>query len=147
VIGYMTVDRHAPPSPETSVDFDSVCRAAGWALQEVVHDEEPAGGLERPALAYALQRIAAGHARGLVVSDIERLAPSLSDLGTLLERCRDARAALVVPDLDLETTTVEGRRLASVLIRLGGLEPDPASQRPGGHLAAVDTGDERGRAS
>ena len=55
-------------------------------------DRECGRGLERPGLAYAMEQIAEGKARGLVVSDLRRLSRSIVDLGGLMEWFRDAGA-------------------------------------------------------
>ena len=54
---------------------------------------------------YALERIADGRARGLVVSDLQRLSRSPGDLGALMAWFRDADATLVALDLELDTST------------------------------------------
>jgi peptidoglycan hydrolase-like protein with peptidoglycan-binding domain len=147
VIGYVCGDGDPTAEPEWVTDLGAVCSAARWTLQEVVHDEPTVSALARPGLTYALQKICAGQARALVVSDIERLTPTLTDLGALLERFRDADSGLVIPELHLDTTTDEGRQAAATLITLSGLLRDPSATRPGGHLTAVENPDERGRAS
>jgi DNA invertase Pin-like site-specific DNA recombinase len=56
------------------------------------------------------------------VTDIERLSRSIVDLGALMAWFRDAAATLVVLDLDLDTSTPEGRHVANTLIALSARE-------------------------
>ena len=59
----------------------------GIALLQVVSEREPYNGqgLGRPGLEYALRRISAGEADGLMVCDLPRLTRSAAELGTILE--------------------------------------------------------------
>ena len=81
--------------------------------------------LVRPMLRYALERIAEGAARGLVVSDLEHLASSVADLGALMAWFRDADAALIALDLDVDTSTPEGHHVATTLIALSARDHEP----------------------
>ena len=72
-----------------------------------MRDRENGSALERPALGYALQQIANGKADGLVVSDLQRLSRSIVDLGALVAWFRDAQAALIALDLNIDTSTPE----------------------------------------
>jgi len=139
VIGYVTVSADAP---RTEADgparvIEEACEHAGWELVEVVTDRENGGSLDRPGLSYALERIAEGKARGLVVSDLRRLSRSIVDLGALMEWFRDAQAALIALDLGVDTSTPAGDKLAAALIRLGDWERERIGTRTRRGLAAV----------
>ena len=95
VIGYVTADPDPPAEQEAFMAIEAACDQAGWQLDEIVRDSDTGRMVGRPGLTRALERIAAGEARGLVVSDARRLVRSLADLGALLEWFRDAEAALV----------------------------------------------------
>jgi DNA invertase Pin-like site-specific DNA recombinase len=139
VIGYVTVSAD-PQRTEANGRFSVVeeaCESAGWDLVELVSDRETGRGLERPGLTYALERIAEGKARGLVVADLRRLSRSTIDLGALMEWFRDARAALVALDLGVDTSTAAGRDVATTLITLSGWERERIAQRTRSGLAEV----------
>jgi peptidoglycan hydrolase-like protein with peptidoglycan-binding domain len=123
---------------------DELCAARGWALQVVIDDDPRANLLDRPGLRQALREISAGRARGLVMSDSASLADPLRDIAMLLERLREAEAALVVADLDLDTTTPAGRATASTLAVLGNRERDWRRPPAGVRRPAART-DEPGR--
>jgi DNA invertase Pin-like site-specific DNA recombinase len=145
VIGYVTLPRDAPPSdadiPVHAIE--AACERCDWELVEVVTDRENGvSSLERPGLSRALEQIADGRARGLVVSDLRRLSRSIVDLGALVEWFRDAQAALVALDLGIDTSTPSGGELAATLVKLSGWERE---RRTRGRLSAVKT--PTGRAS
>jgi DNA invertase Pin-like site-specific DNA recombinase len=91
----------------------SVCERRKLHLLEMVHERKRKHQrpLERPGLGYALEQIAAGHARGLVVADFSGITESGADLGRVLEWLagRDARLVAAAPGLD---TDEEAGRLA-----------------------------------
>jgi peptidoglycan hydrolase-like protein with peptidoglycan-binding domain len=132
VIGYVAVD-HDDAEVGSSAMHDAVrrieviCAAAEWDLHEVIRDEVGGSMLGRPGLTLALDKIAADQARALVVSDSRQLTTSLSDLAALLEWFRDVKAALILDDLELDTTTPEGRQTASTLIAMSARESESAS--------------------
>ena len=75
VLGYVT----APGSPDaTGLDpsqraIELACRRAGWRLLDVLRENGHRGTERRPVLLAALERIADGEARGLVVSHARML--------------------------------------------------------------------------
>jgi DNA invertase Pin-like site-specific DNA recombinase/peptidoglycan hydrolase-like protein with peptidoglycan-binding domain len=150
VIGYVTVAADAPraQADEPARQIEEACARGEWDLLEVVTDRENGASLDRPGLSYALERIAAGKAHGLVVNDLRRVTRSIVDLGALMEWFRDAHAALIALDLGIDTSTPGGHDLAATLITLGGWERERAAQRARSGLAAVRaTGRSSGRPS
>jgi DNA invertase Pin-like site-specific DNA recombinase len=143
VIGYVTLSPDAAP---TEADgpvhaIEAACERSEWELLEVVTDRENGvSSLERPGLARALEQIADGQARGLVVSDLRRLSRSIIDLGALVEWFRDARAALVALDLGIDTSTPSGGELAATLVKLSGWERERIARRTRSGLTAVRPG-------
>jgi DNA invertase Pin-like site-specific DNA recombinase len=139
VIGYVTL---APEGERADSDgavreIERACEQAGWALVEVVTDRENGRVLERPGLSYALEQIAAGGARGLVVSDLRRLSRSMVDLGTLMQWFRDAHAALVALDLGVDTSTPEGHQVATALVTISEWQRQRIARRTKSGLAEV----------
>ena len=139
VIGYVTVpaEEHHPQTAAATDTIEQACRQADLELVEVVTDRETGRSLERPGLGYALERIADGKARGLVVSDLQPLSRSIVELGTLLEWFRDAKAALIALDLDIDTSTPTGDRLAATLITLSAWGRERIAQRTRSGLAEI----------
>ena len=141
VIGYVTADPDANAEQEAFMAIETACDQAGWRLDDIVRDKDTGRMVGRPGLTRALERIAAGEARGLVVGDARRLVRSLADLGALLEWFRDAGAVLVALDLDLDTATLPGHQPASTLISVSGWEGDRVATRTRRGLARVKTPD------
>jgi DNA invertase Pin-like site-specific DNA recombinase len=145
VIGYVTVASEARRNEgDGSVhEIEAACERSEWELAEVVTDREAGRGLERPGLGYALQQIAQGKARGLVVTDLQRVTRSTADLAALVEWFRDADAALVALDLGVDTSTPAGREVAATLVTLGEWEHERIARRTRSGLAPVRPGGNR----
>jgi DNA invertase Pin-like site-specific DNA recombinase/peptidoglycan hydrolase-like protein with peptidoglycan-binding domain len=144
VIGYVTVDRDAAREQQAFIEIEALCERAGWKLEEIVRDRDSGRFVGRPGLMGALERIAAGDAHGLIISDARSVVRSLSDLGALLEWFRDAQAALIAVDLDLDTATIEGHQTAATLIAVAGWEGERTVTRARRGLARVQTPDRAG---
>jgi len=141
VIGYVTATPDENTRQEAFMAIETACERAGWRLADIVADHDTGRMVGRPGLTAALERIAAGEARGLVVADARRLVRSLTDLGALLAWFRDAGAALVALDLDLDTATPHGHHTATTLISVSAWEGERAATRTRRGLARVQTPD------
>jgi DNA invertase Pin-like site-specific DNA recombinase len=137
VIGYVTIsaDRGVSDDDGASAAIKATCERSGWELLEIVRDRPVGPTLERPALGYALKRIANQQAEGLVVHDLQRVSRSIVDLGALMAWFRNARAALIALDLDIDTSTPKGHRVASTLIALSTHAHERTAQRSRGDMA------------
>ena len=139
VIGYVTVS--AEPGSDLAdaslVAIEAACERSGWKLLEVVRDRENGRILERPGLHYALERIANGKARALVVGELHRLSRSIVDLGALMAWFRDSQATLLALDLGIDTSTPEGYHVATTLIALSDWEHERIANRTRSGLADV----------
>jgi DNA invertase Pin-like site-specific DNA recombinase len=106
------------------------CERRGLSLLEMVGECETNGkGLERPGLSYALERIAAREAHGLVVSELSRLTHSAADLGSIIEWFARARARLIAAAHALDTHDESGRLAANVLVEVSRWERERLVQR------------------
>jgi peptidoglycan hydrolase-like protein with peptidoglycan-binding domain len=126
VIGYVTTstDAWSDADEGSAAAIEGTCEHSAWDLLEIVCDRENGRTLDRPGLSYALERIAEGRARGLVVSELQRLSRSPADLGALMAWFREADATLVALDLGLDTSTPAGRQVASTLLVLDLAGPE-----------------------
>jgi hypothetical protein len=122
VIGYACapIDLDGAGLPTSVRAIEHACQRSGWRLLEVLHDRENGRTPRRPGLFAALERIADGEARGLVVSHARFLGESIVDLAPLMRWFREAHAAFIALDLGLDTSTPQGTRVAMALIRLSG---------------------------
>ena len=90
-------------------------RRMGFEVAEVI--EEVVSGAKmtnRPLLIGALARLKAGDANVLVVSKLDRLSRSVSDLCYLLEVSEKEGWSLVILDLNIDCTTSSGRMQAQI---------------------------------
>jgi DNA invertase Pin-like site-specific DNA recombinase len=118
VLGYISVDAARPEDSNGEVRRQArqiavECERRGLVLLQLIHDCVPSRqrSLDRPGLADALDRISAGQAGGLIVSELSNLSRGVPDLGRVLEwlRHHDARVITLAPNID---TQEEAGRLA-----------------------------------
>jgi DNA invertase Pin-like site-specific DNA recombinase len=109
VLGYATVGEEDSEGTRVelrrqALEIASECAQRGLDLLGIVREREREHQrpFERPGLGYALEKIAAGEARGIVVADLCRMSHSVPELGRVLEwfAGRDARFVAAVPGLD-----------------------------------------------
>jgi DNA invertase Pin-like site-specific DNA recombinase len=135
-LGYASVPAHLPlggPEVEEQVlVIESACEELGLALVDVVREHEPEGSADRAGLAYALERLDAGEASCLVVSDLERLTREVTELASVVDRLERGRIRLVAIDMGLDTATPSGRLAVSPREGSpeGEAEPQPAEPQP-----------------
>jgi DNA invertase Pin-like site-specific DNA recombinase len=115
------------------------CNRRGLHLIEVAAEHEPptGKGLARPALSYALDRIRAGEAKGLVVAELSRITHSAAELGTIIEWLTTADVRLVAALQDLDTECQNGRLAAQMLIEVSRWERTRLSERTRNGLQAA----------
>lgn len=114
------------------LEIENACQGLGLELVDLVRDHEPdePGAEGRPGLSYALERIDAGEASCLIVSDLERLSREVPELAAVVDRLERARVRLIAIDVGLDTATPSGR--LAVTRRPGAAEPEavPAGPEP-----------------
>src|SRR3954468_5881769 len=125
------------------------CEKRGLALQRIVHDAVDAGGDHaRPALAWALERIAKGEAAVLVVPRLRDLSANVANLPPLLRWFSDPSRTLIAIDMGIDTSTEAGQVAAGALAGVGGWEHQRLSERTRRGLeAARSRGGTNGRAA
>jgi peptidoglycan hydrolase-like protein with peptidoglycan-binding domain len=141
VLGYVTTstDAWTQADERSASAIESTCEDSAWELLEIVCDRENGRTLDRPGLSYALDCIAEGRARGLIVSELQRLTPSSEEVDALVAWFRDADATLVALDLGLglDTSTPAGRDVESALIAFDDRGPESHHGQNGGAPARV----------
>jgi peptidoglycan hydrolase-like protein with peptidoglycan-binding domain len=100
VIGYLTTstDSWSAADEGSATAIEATCEDSALELLEIVCDRENGEPFDRPGLNYALEQIAEGRSRGLVVSDLQNLGGSPDDVEALVAWLRDADATLMVLD-------------------------------------------------
>ena len=132
IIGYLRVsqvaDRDGDRFISPDVQRETIKRfitGKGHTLIDVVQDLDESGGtLDRPGLDRVLGRLEAGEADGLAVAYLSRLSRRVIDGLGLAQRLRDSGRALLVADLDLDTSTPTGKAMLGVALAFAELELD-----------------------
>jgi DNA invertase Pin-like site-specific DNA recombinase len=116
-LGYASVaadvSLHGPEVEEQVLVIESACDDLGLTMVDVVREHEPDGSEGRPGLTHMLERLDAGEASCLVVSDLERLTREVSELAGVIDRLERSRIRLVAIDMGLDTATPSGRLAVS----------------------------------
>jgi DNA invertase Pin-like site-specific DNA recombinase len=141
VFGYASIPAgEEPDGPGLGAQaraIEDLCARRGWRLVELIWDHEPpdGAGVGRPGLTSAMRRIAAVEASGLVVTSLDRLSRSASDLGTLIEWFDRNGVRLASADLGLDTTSPEGRLSIRTLVAVGRFERQRPQESTGSGVA------------
>ena len=142
-MGYATFpDRPGEESDdELAKQADVIARACaqrGLVLVEMVGDPHldygpvrPRLSGARPGLRYALDRIAAGEAQGLVVPGLRRLTRSVAELGPIVDWCMSRNARLVAVAQGFDTGEPESRIAARLIIEVSRWERERLSESLG----------------
>lgn len=108
----------------------------GWQLETV---EERVSGRSvsgRPALREALARLSAGEFDALLVDKMDRCARNLRDFLTLDEQAQREGWALIVLNLDFDSSTATGRLVRNVMAAIAEWERGIIGERTAEALAA-----------
>jgi DNA invertase Pin-like site-specific DNA recombinase len=109
----------------------------GWGRLGLVVEVGSAKNLSgRPLLRDLLDRLDAGEAEVLVVAKADRLARNTVELLGIAERAKRGGWALVLLDLEIDTTTPAGWFVLTAMAAVSQLERDLISQRTREALAA-----------
>jgi len=103
----------------------------GWEVAAELVDAGRSGrtGSTRPALAEALDALAAGDADALVVAKLDRLARSTIQLDRIMQRADAEGWSLVILEPDLDTSRPEGRFTATILGAVAQYESELIAER------------------
>lgn len=104
---------------------------AGYTSIELVREEGRSGKniSGRPALTDALKRLDAGDAKALFVTRIDRLARSTQDFLSIVDRANKNGWRLVMLDLNLDTSSYQGRFVVTIMSALAEMERGIIAER------------------
>jgi DNA invertase Pin-like site-specific DNA recombinase len=151
VLGYVSSDAGARDAlneifERQAKQIAAVCRRRRLSLVGVIREREPRRGraLDRPGLGYALELLSAGEASGLVVDEPFRLAPSLSELGGVLDLLLGANVRFLAATPQLDTQERAGRLAIDAIIAISHREHQRLALRTRkGMIAAREKGPPR----
>lgn len=97
---------------------------AGYEEVELLREEGRSGKSikGRPVLRNALERLDRGDAEALFVTRIDRLARSTQDFLTIIDRASANNWRIVMLDLNLDTSSYQGRFVVTVMSALAEME-------------------------
>jgi len=131
---------------EQAEAIELACQERELVLASTVHDVDSAGSDHRPALAWALEQLAAQKAEVLVVARLRDLSSNVANLAPLLRWFDSERRTLIALDLDLDTSSESGPLAADAIVGVGGWEHERISERTRRGLeAARERGGTQGR--
>ena len=104
---------------------------AGFTSVEVLLEEGRSGKSisGRPVLRDALSRLDKGDAHALIVTRIDRLARSTTDFLSIVDRAAKNNWRLVLLDLNLDTSTYQGRFVTTIMSALAEMERGIIAER------------------
>jgi DNA invertase Pin-like site-specific DNA recombinase len=141
VLGYLRVSTSEQAdsgaglaAQETAIRAE--CDRRGWTIASMETDPAASGRTtRRPGLERALAALDRGEAQALVVAKLDRLSRSVVDFASLIDRAQRRGWSVVVLDLGVDTTTVNGRMLANVMASLAQWEREIIGERTKAALA------------
>ena len=104
---------------------------AGFTSVEILLEEGRSGKsiTGRPVLRDALTRLDNGTAQALIVTRIDRLARSTTDFLSIVDRAAKNNWRLVLLDLNLDTSTYQGRFVTTIMSALAEMERGIIAER------------------
>jgi site-specific DNA recombinase len=103
----------------------------GFTKWEIIREEGRSGKsiTGRPALTAALSRLETGDAQALFVTRIDRLARSTTDFLDIVDRANRKNWRLIMLDLNLDTSSYQGRFVVTIMSALAEMERGIISAR------------------
>ncbi len=141
VLGYLRVSTEEQATSGAGLDAQRSALLAeagrrGWQLDFVVDAGHSAKDLNRPALTAALARLNARQADVLMVAKLDRLSRSVHDFSGLVKEANRRGWSVVCLDVGVDTSTPNGKFMATVTAGIAELERELIGQRTRDALAA-----------
>lgn len=112
-------------------DLKRAANTAGFTKFELLKEEGRSGKSikGRPVLRDALDRLDKGEATALFVTRIDRLARSTQDFLSIVDRANKNDWRIVMLDLNLDTSTYQGRFVVTIMSALAEMERSIIAER------------------
>jgi site-specific DNA recombinase len=112
-------------------DLKRAANSAGFTKFELLKEEGRSGKSikGRPVLRDALDRLDKGEATALFVTRIDRLARSTQDFLSIVDRANKNDWRIVMLDLNLDTSTYQGRFVVTIMSALAEMERSIIAER------------------
>jgi DNA invertase Pin-like site-specific DNA recombinase len=128
VLGYASV---RSPSRIDDTDFtrqeamiEWFCARRQWAVAGLLRDVQPRSSRSwgRPSLTGAMERLRRGEADCLMTAELDRLCPSVAEVGSVLEALEDMKVRFISLNPPLDTGQPLGRGTAHVIMAVSEWE-------------------------
>ena len=135
VIGYVRVSTEEQAQGGAGLEAQRAairdeCERNGWTLAAIIEDAGISGKtLNRPGLQQALEILRRGEASRLVVAKLDRISRCTEDVCALARKASSQGWALVLLDMRLDTNTIEGTMMLTVMASFAQFERGRISQR------------------
>ncbi len=101
----------------------------GWEVESIISDTHTGKTLNRIGLQATLAKVAAGQGQAIVCSKLDRLTRRMGDFTKLLDLSHDQHWAMVLLDVNIDTTTAEGEMVANNMANYANFERRRISER------------------
>jgi len=117
-------------SPEVQRErIDAIAKASGLRIVGEYVDLDQSGKKEnRPGFQSALADVEAGRASAIVVARLSRFARSVMHVERALQRLEEHDGVLIAGDLNVDTTTPQGRLMRTILAAIAQFEVEVHSE-------------------
>lgn len=126
-IGYVRVstddqgERGAGLAAQERAIRDEAARR-GWEVESIITDTHSGKTLNRLGLQAVLAKLAAKQAGAVICSKLDRLTRRTGDFSKLLDLSHDQYWAMVLLDVNIDTTTAEGEMVANGMANYANFE-------------------------
>jgi DNA invertase Pin-like site-specific DNA recombinase len=122
------------PAQRTAITREAAYK--GYNIVEWCADPGFSGkDLKRPGMIRAMELVATGKARGIIVSKLDRLSRSLLDFANLMAQAQKGGFNIIALDLGVDLSTPSGELMANILATFAQFERRVISQRTKDGLA------------
>jgi site-specific DNA recombinase len=130
--GYVRLSKDTEDTHSPAVQRDAIgklCADRGWDLVEMFEDIDVSAWADkkRPAFSRMMDRL--GETDCIVFRHLDRLTRSTVEAGQVAKACQAAGVNLVATDMDIDTTTANGKLTYTILMAVGEHSSDMTSER------------------
>lgn len=142
VIGYLRVSTSEQGKTGVGLEaqrktISDIARLKGWEVTWYTDISSGKSLENRHFLPLALDQLKKKQAKALVVAKLDRLSRSVKDFAGLLELSRQQGWGLVALDIDIDTTSPEGKMMAHIFASYAQFERERIGQRTKEGMAVV----------
>ena len=142
-IGYMRVSTEEQGDSRAGLEAQEALikeKAAykRWELLDIRHDVSSGASMKRRTqLGSVLRDLKAGKADVLIVAKLDRLSRSVMDFASIMEMAQEEGWSMAVLDLDVDTSTTNGKLIMNIMISLAQWEREVIGDRTKAALKAI----------